>query len=167
MLAKKDEDNEEFLSRFVYPLIGLVTVSAFLGVLFTLKDFNIELALKSAIKTLVSTFGGFYLASYAMNELWQSWCKRAKDLRLWQRFIGYASSMMFTLNIVLTLLPEFFFLRIFIFYTFYIVWEGVGPYLGVENKNRLRFVSVTTGIILFAPIVIEFILTLLMPGLHI
>ena len=70
-LSKREEDNEDFLSRFVYPLIGIVAVTAFLGILFTRKEFDVELALKSSIRTLVATFGGFYLASYLLNELWQ------------------------------------------------------------------------------------------------
>lgn len=107
LLAKKGEKQEEFLSRFVYPLIGFVTVAAFLGVLFTRKEFDLELALKSSIRTLVSSFGGFYLGAYLMNEIWQGIFKREKDLKLWLRFVGYSSSLMFALNIVLMLLPEF------------------------------------------------------------
>lgn len=76
LLAKKGEKQEEFLSRFVYPLIGFVTVAAFLGVLFTRKEFDLELALKSSIRTLVSSFGGFYLGAYLMNEIWQGIFKR-------------------------------------------------------------------------------------------
>ena len=151
LLAKKGEKQEEFLSRFVYPLIGFVTVAAFLGVLFTRKEFDLELALKSSIRTLVSSFGGFYLGAYLM--------------KLWLRFVGYSSSFMFALNIVLMLLPDFFFLRIFILYTFYIVWEGAGPYMGVEEKIRLKFVGFTTAIILLTPAVIEILLSMLMPGL--
>ena len=165
LLAKKDEKDDEFLSRFVYPLIGLVTVAAFLGVLFTRKEFDIELALKSSIKTLVSSFGGFYLASYFLNELWQGLFKREKDMKLCQRFVGYSSSLMFALNIILMLLPEFFFLRIFILYILYIVWDGAGPYMQIEDNIRLKFVSITTAIILITPLLIEFILVLLMPGL--
>lgn len=166
MLAKREEKGEEFLSRFVYPLIGLVTVAAFLGVLFTRKEFDVELALKSSIKTLVSSFGGFYIGSYLLNELWQSVFKRTKDLKLCQRFVGYSSSLMFALSIILMLLPEFFFLRIFILYTFYIVWEGAGPYMQIENKIRLKFVAITTAIILLTPALIEIILFMLMPGLR-
>lgn len=59
LVSEKGEKQEEFLSRFVYPLIGFVTVAAFLGVLFTRKEFDLELALKSSIRTLVSSFGGF------------------------------------------------------------------------------------------------------------
>ena len=166
MLTKKEEKNDEFLSRFVYPLIGLVTVAAFLGVLFTRKEFDVELALKSSIRTLVSSFGGFYLGSYFLNELWQNMFKRAKDMKLCQRFVGYSSSLMFALNIVLMLLPEFFFLRIFILYTVYIVWEGAGPYMQVKENQRLKFVGIATAIILLTPMLIEFALSLLMPGLR-
>ena len=75
MLTKKEEKGDEFLSKFVYPLIGLVTAAAFLGVLFTRKEFDIELALKSSIKTLVASFGGFYLGAYLLNELWHGFIK--------------------------------------------------------------------------------------------
>ena len=90
-----------------------------------------------------------------------------KDLKLCMRFVGYSSALMFALNIVLILLPEFFFLRIFVLYTFYIVWEGAGPYMKIEEPERLKFVGITTAIILFTPFVIEFILSLLMPGLRV
>lgn len=166
MLVKKEEKGDEFLSRFVYPLIGLVTVAAFLGVLFTRKEFDIELALKSSIKTLVSSFGGFYLGAYLLNEVWSGFFKQEKDMKLCQRFVGYSSSMMFALNIVLMLLPEFFFLRIFILYTFYIIWEGAGPYMQVEEPARLKFAGITTVIILLTPALIEFVLFMLMPGLR-
>ena len=82
ILTRKEEKDDEFLSRFVYPLIGFVTVAAFLGVLFTRKEFDVELALKSSIRTLVAAFGGFYLASYLLNEIWQGWFKREKDMNI-------------------------------------------------------------------------------------
>lgn len=166
ILTRKEENDDEFLSRFVYPLIGFVTVAAFLGVLFTRKEFDVELALKSSIRTLVAAFGGFYLASYLLNELWQGLFKREKDVRLCQRFVGYSSSLLFTLNIVLMLLPEFFFLRIFVLYTFYIVWEGASSYMQVEEKIRLKFIGIATGLILLTPWLIEIILSMLMPGLR-
>ena len=166
MLSLKENKEEDFLSRFIYPLIGLVTLSAFLGVLFTRKEFDVELALKSSIKTLVSYFGGFYLAAYVLNELWLSMFKRMKDMKQWQRFVGYSSSLVYALSIILMLLPEFFFLRIFILYTVYIVWEGSGPYMEDDEPVRLKFVGVVSAVIILAPIVIDFVLSMLMPGLR-
>ncbi|MCC8132739.1 MAG: YIP1 family protein [Tannerellaceae bacterium] len=165
-LAKKEIKGEEFLSHFIYPLIGLLTAVAFLGVLFTRKEFDVELALKSSIKTLVAAFGGFYLASYLLNEVWHSLFKREKNMKLCQQFVGYSSSLMFSINMVLMLIPEFFFLRIFVLYTFYIVWEGTGPYMQVEEPDRVKFTAIATALIILLPEIIRIALFMLMPGLR-
>lgn len=168
-LSKKEEKGDEFLTHFVYPLIGLITVAAFIGILFTRKEFSTELALKSSIKALVSYFGGFFLAAYLLNELWATLFKREKDLKLCQRFVGYSSVLMYALNIVLLLLPvsDFFFLRIFILYTVYIVWEGAGPYMKVPTNERMKFMVVASSLIVLLPEVIGLLLFMLMPGLRI
>ncbi len=168
-LSQKEEKGDEYLTRFVYPLIGLVTIAAFIGILFTQKEFNIELALKSAIKTLVSLFGGFFLASYLLNEWWGSLFKQEKDIKLCQRFVGYSSSMMYALNILLMILPvsDFFFLRIFVLYTVYIVWEGAVPYMNVNEKDRLKFTMLASALIVLLPEIIGLLLFMLMPGMRI
>jgi cation transport ATPase len=163
---KRMDNNEKFLSGFVYPFIGLITIAAFLGILFTRKEFDVQIALKSAILAFLSAFGGFFLASYLLNEVWRSLFKREKDMKLCQNFVGYSSSLMFSLNILLSLLPEFFFLRFFILYTIYIVWEGAVPYMDVKDSEQLKFVSFATAIIITTPLILEFIVGLLMPGLR-
>lgn len=167
VLAEKENKGDEFLARFIYPLIGLVTVSAFLGVLFTRKEFDVELALKASILTLISSFGGFFLAAYVLNEFMPSIFHKKKDMKLCERFVGYSSSLMFALNIVLILLPEFFFLRIFVLYTLYMVWEGAGTYMDIEESGRMKFVAISTALILLTPWIIEVILKMLMPGLRV
>jgi cation transport ATPase len=162
---KQTDDHEKFLSGFVYPFIGLVTMVAFLGILFTRKEFDIQIALRAAILALLSAFGGFFLASYLLNEVWRSLFKREKNMNLCQHFVGYSSVLMFSLNILLSLLPEFFFLRFFVLYTIYIVWEGAIPYMEVKESEQLTFVSFATVIIVATPLVLEFMLGLLMPGL--
>lgn len=165
-LSQRNETEAVFLRRFIYPIIAVITIVAFLGVLFTRKEFDLQLALKSSIKAFVSTAGGFYLGAYLLNEVWHSFFNRDKDMKLCQRFVGYSSSLMFALNIVLTLLPEFFFLQIFVLYTVMIIWEGAGPYMKVEEKERMKFVAFSTAIILLTPMLIGTLLFLLMPGLR-
>ncbi|MCD7936861.1 MAG: YIP1 family protein [Tannerellaceae bacterium] len=166
-LAEKEETDEQFLSRFIYPLIGMVAIAAFLSILVTRKQFDSEIALKAAIIALVSAFGGFFLSSYILNEMGPGFLGRAKDLKLWQRFVGYSSVLMYALEIVLSLLPEFFFLRFFLLYTTYIVWEGAGPFMQVEEKDLLKFVGVSTAVILLMPMIIGKLLMIFMPGLHV
>jgi hypothetical protein len=163
--GKRMDDHEKFLSGFVYPFIGLIAMAAFLGILFTRREFDLQIALKSAILSLLSSFGGFFLASYSINEIWYSLFKRERNVKLCQKFVGYSSVLMFTLNVLLSLMPEFFFLRFLVLYTIYIVWEGAMPYMNVREPEQLKFVSFSTTIIVITPYALEFILGLLMPGL--
>ena len=60
-----------------------------------------------------------------------------------------------------------FFFRFFVLYTVYIVWEGAGAYLKINEGHRLRFTVINTAVILAAPFVIERMLGFLLPGLRI
>jgi hypothetical protein len=168
-LSKKEEKGDEFLTRFVYPLIGLITVAAFIGILFKQKEFSVEFALKSSIKALLSSFGGFFLAAYFLNELWQNMFGQEKDIKLCQRFVGYSSVLMYSLTVILLLLPvsDFFFLRIFILYTVYIVWEGAAPYMKIPAAAHLKFTIIASVLIVSLPEIIGFLLFMLMPGLRV
>jgi len=165
-LRRKEENTETFLSRFVYPLFGLIALSAFLGVLFTRKEFDFQIALKSSIKILVASMGGFFLGTHLLNELWYKVFKYPRDIKLIQRFVGYSSSLMFVLLILLALLPEFIFLWMFILYTFYIVWMGAHPYMKVKEEEQMKFTILASVIIVGTPFLIDRLLFLLMPGLR-
>ncbi|MDR3194498.1 MAG: YIP1 family protein [Tannerella sp.] len=165
-LKQREEEQETFLSRYLYPLMGLIALAAFVGVLFSRKEFSLEIALKSAIKALISNMGGFFLAVYLMNELWRSVFRRHKDRTLWYCFAGYASALMFVLSMVLALLPEFFFFRAAVLYTAYMIWEGAPVYMQVDEKERLKFTACASAVIIVMPQAIDYLLFLLMPGMR-
>ena len=163
---KQKEDYEKFLSDFIYPFVGLVTIASFIGILFTRKEFDVQIALKASILSLISVLGGFFLASYLVNEVWRKMYHRENNFKLCMCFVGYSSSLMYMLNILLSLLPEFFFLRFFALYIIYIVWEGAIPYMDVTEEEQLKFVGISTALIILTPLAIEVALGLFMPGLR-
>ena len=177
-LAVKNERKDEILTRFVYPLIGLATLAAFIGVLFTEKHFVVELALKAAIKTLVACFGGFFIAAWTLNEARKKLFLEPSDPDLCRRFIAYSSVMMFTVEIALSILPasDFFFIRAFLLYTAYIVWEGASTYMKVDNRQitvfritvsaQMLFTFIATTLIIALPMILYRIMLLFMPGLR-
>jgi hypothetical protein len=164
---EQEKDNEKFLSRFVYPFIGLMAFTAFIGIFLSRKNFDIQVALKSSILSLTSSLGGFFLASYILNDVWNRYFGRKKDFNLCQRFVGYSSVMMFVLNIFLNLLPDFFYLKICLLYTLYIVWEGTFPYMEVNKTEQLKFSITATALVILLPVLIEVMLRMFMPGLRI
>lgn len=161
----KDED-DDFLSHFLYPIIGLIALAAFVGVLFTGQEFDFVIALKSAIKALVASAGGFFLASYLMNELWAIVFKRQRSMKIIQPFVGYSSSLLFVIEIVQSFFPELIFLRIPALYTIYMIWAGAVNFLRVENEVQLKFTTIASFIIIGTPAIISFLLFTLMPGLR-
>ena len=161
-----DYKDDPFFSFFLYPLIGLLTLASFLSV-FTLKEFVLELALKNAIRTVVAYTGGFYLASYYIKKFCSKFVDMHRKLRRWQHFIGYASAYMYALTIIRMLIPDLFFLYVFVIYTLRIVWEGLPLFMKVETKDRLKVTIVSTIFIIVFPILVELLVEVLMPGLHV
>ena len=166
-LSCQEEERDTFLSHFIYPLIGMIALAAFLGILFTRKEFDFEIALKIMIRTVIAVAGGFFLGTYFLHEVWKGVFNRSKDMELCRLFVGYASSLMFVLYIITALLPEFFFLYIFVLYTVYIIWEGAVVYMQVEEEKRLKFTIIASLIVILTPFVIEHALRMLMPGFRI
>jgi hypothetical protein len=165
--TEEGDGHERFLSRFVYPFVGLVGLAGFAGVFVSRKEFDLQVALKSSILLVTSSLGGFFVASYLLCEAWERYGGRERDFRLCQRFVGYSSVVVFVVSIVLSLLPDFFFFRVCVLYSLYVVWEGMPVYMGVGERERLRWSLVTAGLVVFVPVVIEYVLKVLMPGLRV
>ncbi|MDY3069940.1 MAG: Yip1 family protein [Parabacteroides sp.] len=161
-----DYKDDPFFANYLYPLIGLVTLASFLSV-FTHKEFVLELALKNSIRTVVAYIGGFYLASYYIKKFCSKFVDMHRRLRRWQHFIGYASAYMYALTIIRMLIPDLFFLYVFVIYTLRIVWEGLPAFMKVETKDRLKVTVVSTIFIIGFPILVELLVEVMMPGLHV
>lgn len=161
-----DYKDDPFFANYLYPLIGLVTLASFLSV-FTHKEFVLELALKNSIRTVVAYIGGFYLASYYIKKFCSKFVDMHRRLRRWQHFIGYASAYMYALTIIRMLIPDLFFLYVFVIYTLRIVWEGLPAFMKVETNDRLKVTVVSTIFIIGFPILVELLVEVMMPGLHV
>lgn len=164
-LAKWEDKKDDYLSRFMYPLIGMMSLAAFLGVLFTRKEFDIQIALKDSIRVLIQFAGGFYLASVLLREVLERYFRIDLNFKQCQRFVAYASCIMYALQIVLTLIPEFFFLQIFGLYAIYIIYEGAEVFMQIQETKRMKFMIIASIVILGAPAIVKAIISFLMPSL--
>jgi hypothetical protein len=146
----------------------MVTLAAFVGVFFTETQFSFEVALKGAIRRLLSVFGSFYLSSYLLKMLLEKFYDKERSLHRCQQFIGYASSLLYVVTALCSLLPsDFFFMHIFVLYAVIIIYEGVIPYMGIEESRRNILTAVTFFMIIIIPFMLDRLLFLLMPGLRV
>lgn len=166
IIKDRTETHEEFLSHFIYPLLGIAALCAFVGKLLGNGESNIQNSLKSATVVLTSLFAGYHLASFLVKQASTRWFKLEGDIKYYQRFVGYSMGITFVINAFLELMPDLFFIRIANLAVFYIMWSAVEIFVEIEESKRVRFASMATVFILISPLIIEKILFVLMPGIQ-
>ncbi|MFZ4456118.1 MAG: YIP1 family protein [Bacteroidales bacterium] len=166
IIADLTESHEEFLSHFIYPLIGIATLCAFVGELLGNGESNIQNSLKEATVVFTSLFAGYYMATFFIKQTSNRWFKLEGDIKFFQRFVGYAMGITFVISAVLELMPDLFFIRVANLTVFYIMWSSVEEFIQVDEKKRVLFAATSTVLILTSPLIIEKILYTLMPGMH-
>ena len=152
------ENHETFLNRYLYPIFGIVALTSFIGGL--IPDGDVQMALKTTIISLVTVYGGYYIGSFILNEFLPR-LGISKDEPKVQQFVGYASSLIYALFILLPFLSDFFILWIFALYTAYIVFTGYGVYIIGKEETRMSFTGIATALILLTPAAIQMILSFL------
>ena len=156
-----EEDRRKVFVTFVYPMIGLGGLSVFIGSLLTYgwggpQSFQIAMSMCCAVA--VALFGGYFLAAYAINEMRVKMLGMQSDIPLAQQFAGYAMVVVFVLQIIIGLLPDFRIIGWLLqFYTVYVVWEGADTLMQVDENKRLRFTMLTSILLIVCPAVIQFL----------
>lgn len=154
------EDRRKVFTAFVYPMIGLCGLSVFIGTIFDtgLTAVGFQSAMTQCCAVFVGLFGGYFLAAYAVNKLAVLMFQQEDNIQQIQQFVGYAMVVTFLLDIVAGILPSFFILRwIFQFYIVYVVWEGVGKLIVVEEKIRMSYTIMASLLIIICPTVLGFV----------
>ena len=155
-----DKNHEYFLNHYLYPIFGVIALTSFIGGLFFMPDGDLQIALKNTIINLVTVYGGYYIGSYILNEFLPRFGVSKSESEV-QQFVGYASSLVYALFIILPFLSDFFILWVFALYTAYIVYSGYGLYIIGKEETRMSFTGIATALILLTPAIINSILSLL------
>ena len=101
---------------------------------------SLQLAMTNCCAVFVALFGGYFLVSYLTNQCGMRYLNRPSEPALCQQFVGYSMVVTFVLDIVTGLFPSFLILQlIFQFYVVYVVWEGAGRLMKVEENKRLVY----------------------------
>ena len=154
------KNHDSFINRYLHPIFGVISLTSFIGGLWIVPGGDLQTALKGAIVSLVTVYGGYYIASYILNEILPRF-GIPKDEPKVQQFVGYASALMYALFIILPFLSDFFVLWLFAFYTAYIVHTGYGVYIVGKEESRMHFTGIATAAILLTPAIIKLILSFL------
>lgn len=142
-------------------MIGLCGLSVFIGVLLVQGwsgPESFQYAMTRCCAVAVALFGGCFLSAYLVNVLRVKLLMQESDLSLSQQLAGYSMTVIFVLQIVIGLLPDFKVIALLLqFYIVYVVWEGCDHLLQVPEKERLRFTIISAILIIACPAAIEWI----------
>ncbi|MDR0507667.1 MAG: YIP1 family protein [Dysgonamonadaceae bacterium] len=167
-LAEKNEkDNENFYKNYLHPVFGIIALFAFVGALFETGKFDMQIAMKAVIKQIAVYFGSFYLSLFIMSEFVMPRFKNDHKKLLTERFIGYASVLVYLVAMLRSLSPSMSPLLLIVFYSVYIIWVGAVRYLKMREEYLIKFTVVASIILLLLPISLEQLINLLMPGMKI
>ena len=166
---KQGDNNEQFFKSYLYPLLGIVALLSFVGVLFSMTEGegirtrlsfgeSFQYALKNCIRLMIITFAGFHTASYVLSEVMKRTFKRPGEMILCQGFVGYTSAYVYLLILIRSLFPSLFFLYIFLLYVVYIIWEGAIPYMKIEENDQMKFTIWAGVIVLLTPFFVEIVI---------
>ena len=162
----REESEDPFMQRFFFPLLGILAVASILGLFLSAQEFNLSLALKHCIIEVSSMFGGLYLSAYLLRLIASRFFMLDQSMPTWLQFVGYSYSACFATNILMLFFPAIALLSLLRFYTAYIVWEGIGPFLGkLQEKEQLILTCIALGTILLTPKIITTVLKFILPGL--
>lgn len=153
-LEKEEQTQHTFLSHFLHPLFGIIAFASFVGGLWFVKGGNVESALKNSIISVVGIYGGYFIASYLLNELAPRFGLSKNPVRF-QLFTGYASVVLYALFIITPFLPDLFILWILALYTIYLVNSGTLYFLKVPKVKMIDFTVVASAIIILSPVLIR------------
>ncbi|MDK2851989.1 MAG: hypothetical protein PWQ38_254 [Proteiniphilum sp.] len=149
-IEREKRSHSDFLSRYLYPIFGLIALSAFIGGLWFTREGNLEVALKNSIISVVTLFGSYYIVSYILNEVAERF-ELKKNLTLFQLFTGYASVVMYLLFCLSSFISDFFILWLLALYTIHLVHMGSIHFLKVPAHKRGIFIISATALVILVP----------------
>jgi hypothetical protein len=161
-----ERNKQKVFSAFVYPMIGLCSLSVFVHSLWTTgwsSPEHFQTAMITCCAVAISLFGGYFSAAYIINRLSVGMFRLEDNIPLIQQFCGYALVVTFLVKIVIGFFPEFKIIGWMVgFYTIYVVWEGVPVLIKVKEKDRMLFTILTFVALVVCPIFIQLIFNFLL-----
>ncbi|MDR0543133.1 MAG: hypothetical protein LBH19_13100 [Dysgonamonadaceae bacterium] len=164
---KQDKDNEHFYRSYLFPIVGIIALLSFIGVLID-HSFDVHVlqrVLKTVIKQVIIYGGSFYIMSHILSEYVFPRFNLPKDKLHAEQFTGYGSALIYAIAMVKALFPGLFLLEILVFYTIYILWAGAVQFLKINEDQIIKFTIFAGIIILITPFLLDMLIDLLMPGM--
>lgn len=162
-LNREQKTSHQFLAKYLHPVLGVIALASFVGGLWFTRDGNLQGALKQSIISVVAVYGGYFIASYVLNEVAHRY-DLEKNISRIRQFVGYGSVVLYVLYIITSFIVDFFILWLLVIYTVHVVNTGSIFFLQVKEEKRINFSLLASALIVLVPVGIQLIFSTLMNG---
>ncbi len=162
-IATEDKDRN-FFSDYFYPLIGFCGLALF-GVHFfdqwmaetgTPVSLMVQNALMDSAEVFIAFLGGYFFAIALIRKTSEKILDIDTNGSWLPLLTGYSMTIPILLQTLAEIFSSFLLLKwIFLFYTLYIVWEGVKRITTVKEEARLSFSILTAVVLTVIPLAIS------------
>lgn len=153
-------NSSEAISNYAIPVIGLLSLASFLGVIINNQGVNFQYALVEGIVTFCGAYFSIYVAGFILGELNET-LSIDKDKKAIMKYLPFAYSAFYLIIFITELIPELFFLKILILYTVYLVWEQAAVVFNFEENQRVKYTVIYSFVILAVPALLFKLMTFL------
>lgn len=153
-----ESPRRDVMATFVYPLIALGGLVVLIESLVHdgLERITMQSAMMDICSYCISLIGGFFLASYLLDLIFQKFLHRESNMSLANLFAGYSMGVVFIADMLVILFPNLFIIKwILLVYVCVIVWEGCSILLEVKEEQKMTFMAMASVSIIFSPIIIH------------
>lgn len=147
----------DILGNFALPLIGLVALGTFLSHMINQQAFIFEFALKKAIMIFTALFGGTFLSWFLVYKL-MKYFRMVTSRELAAKLTIYSSAPLYVVSLVSVLIPEFFFVHIFVLYSLYLCYIGVRGPAGPPPERQMAFALFVFAALVIIPYLLRIVL---------
>lgn len=166
-LNRLDENDKELLHHLNWFIIFIVLSNPIGIILFerqllTAPNFTVTIIINSLLKG-ISLFAGFWGTIYVVREIISPKIEISISYTNALKLVVHAFSLTLAIHLFTSIFPNLFFVKIANIWTLYIVWEGCGKILDIEESKRSNIVLVISCCIVLMPTLINLILQAIFP----
>lgn len=141
------------LARMFYPMLGILAVTSFVPMIYD-KTITLVASIIYAIAQVAIYFFDYFITNFLVTGFYPELVKTKAGHGRVNDYIIYSLSYLVILNIISNLLPiDFAPVLIMMMYVLWICTQGV-EYVGLEKKKEMKFIFITSIMMLIAPVLI-------------
>lgn len=155
---------KNILKQYIIPQAEVLLLFTFLSTLL-FKEFNLASAVVTSIFDCFSFVVSYGVLCFLVKWVSLRWFVNQLDTRNVSMLVASLMSVSFVVKLLLSLMPNMFFINFFYVYVFYLVWVMSEGVVDIEEEHRNKYMVLIALLVIVVPIVVVALLKKMVPNL--